>query len=760
MVFQVSPGVATTEVDLTTVVPTVSTTTGGLAGVFRWGPVNQLTAISSEDVLANTFGTPTNFNAETFFTGANFLAYGNQLIVARAANTTDTTLNGNGTWTAFADSSGSIATEVANGTYQGANVDTAVFVLNNQDFINKQETGVFATQPTYLFAAKFPGAMGNSLEVSVVDSVNAYSSNLTNVVGVSFTPFSNTGTLSFSTGNTAQAAWANLVIGDWIQVGNNITGTQKLQLSNIGTLPGSANVTSVTVTTGNNYLTGISNTAGIGIGWNVVSSFVPANTTVLSVVNSSAVAVSGNSATFTAGTGSALFEQRFINLNLYSKYSASLAWNVPHAAGNIQRFWQFYNSVNGAPGTSEYQLQNGNNSIVDELHVVVSDTLGYFTGTPGQILEVYQGLSRATDATNADGSVNFYNTVLNQNSQYIWSINPRGSSYTSLASTLTNTTYNDPLSIDFAGGADGFTESNVGLNIGAITNAYDLFSSTENVSISLLLTGKSDDTNTTLLPNYLIQNIAETRLDCVVFVSPNRATVVNNLGYELPSVSNFRTGVISSTYGVLDTGYKYQYDKYNDIYRYIPLNGDIAGLCVYTDTVRDPWFSPAGFNRGQIKNIVKLAYNPSKSDRDILYPLGINPVVTFPGQGTILFGDKTLSAKPSAFDRINVRRLFIVLEKAISLAAQYSLFEINNSFTQAQFVSMVTPFLKTVQGRQGIYDFKVVCDSTNNTAAVIDANQFVGDIYIKPAKSSNYIQLNFIAVRTGVQFSQIVGQGF
>jgi len=273
------------------------------------------------------------------------------------------------------------------------------------------------------------------------------------------------------------------------------------------------------------------------------------------------------------------------------------------------------------------------------------------------------------------------------------------------------------------------------------------------------LTGKSyGGTNGEQLANYLIDNIAEVRKDCVVFASPEKADVVNNAGSESDAVITFRNSMRSTSYAVLDSGYKYQYDKYNDVYRYIPLNGDVAGLCVRTDDQRDPWFSPAGFNRGQIKNLVKLAYNPAKAYRDQLYKSGINPVVTFPGQGTILFGDKTLLSKPSAFDRINVRRLFIVLEKAIATAAKFTLFEFNDDFTRAQFRNLVEPFLRDVQGRRGIYDFKVVCDTTNNTAEVIDRNEFVGDIYIKPAKSINYIQLNFVAVRTGVEFSEVVGQ--
>ena len=243
-----------------------------------------------------------------------------------------------------------------------------------------------------------------------------------------------------------------------------------------------------------------------------------------------------------------------------------------------------------------------------------------------------------------------------------------------------------------------------------------------------------------------------------MFVSPESTDVVNSAGSEVTNINTFRNAVRSTSYAVIDSGYKYQYDKYNDTYRWVPLNGDIAGTVVRTDDVRDPWFSPAGFNRGQIKNLVKLAFNPDKAARDALYKNGVNPVVTFPGQGTVLFGDKTALARPSAFDRINVRRLFIVLEKAISTAAKSTLFEINDEFTRASFRNLVEPYLRDIKGRRGIYDFRVVCDSTNNTPERIDRNEFWGDIYIKPARSINFIQLNFVAVRTGVQFDEIVGK--
>jgi phage tail sheath protein FI len=280
-----------------------------------------------------------------------------------------------------------------------------------------------------------------------------------------------------------------------------------------------------------------------------------------------------------------------------------------------------------------------------------------------------------------------------------------------------------------------------------------VFKNPEEVDVSLLVTGTGNST----IATHVISNIAETRKDCVAFISPEKADVVDNAGSEATDVVAYRETLTSSSYTVIDSGYKYQYDKYNDVYRWIPLNGDIAGLCVRTDTERDPWFSPGGMNRGQVKNVIKLAWNPTKTERDTLYLKGVNPVVSFPGEGTVLYGDKTMLSKPSAFDRINVRRLFITLEKAISRAARFSLFEFNDQFTRAQFVALVEPYLRDVQGRRGITDFRVVCDDTNNTAEIIDRNEFVGDIYIKPARSINFIQLNFVAVRTGVSFNEVVG---
>ncbi|MFI5260743.1 MAG: phage tail sheath C-terminal domain-containing protein, partial [Candidatus Paceibacteria bacterium] len=426
--------------------------------------------------------------------------------------------------------------------------------------------------------------------------------------------------------------------------------------------------------------------------------------------------------------------------------------------------WEFFNVVGVAPGQSQYVAAFGNTSANDELHVVVVDDNGLFTGVPGSILEVYNALSRATDAKAADTTTNYYKNVINQGSAYIWWTNDRSNALSSNAATVVSSTNSDPLDLKFVLGTDGADEFTTSL--GVVSSGYDLFASAEDVDVDIIVQGHPLGGSTSsggftvtnyLLANYIIDNLVNQRKDCIVAVSPDKATVVNNAGLEAQTIVAWRNVLHSTSYAVLESGYKYQYDRYNDLYRWIPLNADIAGLCARTDQTNDAWWSPAGYNRGQIQNLVKLAYNPKKADRDILYPAGVNPVVTVPGQGTVLLGDKTLQAKPSAFDRINVRRLFITLEKAIAIAAKFSLFEFNDDFTRRQFVNLVTPYLRQVQGRRGITDFTVVCDSTNNTAQVIDSDQFVGDIYIKPARAINFINLNFVAVGTGVQFSEVIG---
>jgi hypothetical protein len=434
------------------------------------------------------------------------------------------------------------------------------------------------------------------------------------------------------------------------------------------------------------------------------------------------------------------------------------AAKYPGAAGNSLRVgiadaltfgeWSYVAQFDSAPGTSEYAANFG--STGDELHVIVVDEDGVFTGTAGTVLEKFPFVSKASDAKNSDGSSNYYKNVINTQSKYIWWMDHPASmsdwgSTAAVAGAFVG--LNSPENVSLTVGVDAAPAA------GDLQAGYDLFGNKELVDVSLLLTGG----HAVAVAQHVIDNVALDRLDCVVFLSPPLAAVQNNAGDEADDIVTYRSSTLnrSTSYAVMDSGWKVQYDKYNDTYINIPLNADTAGLCARTDQTNDPWWSPAGFNRGAIKNCVKLLFSPNQTDRDTLYKNGINPVVSFPGQGVVLYGDKTLLAKPSAFDRINVRRLFIVLEKAIATAAKFQLFEFNDVFTRAQFKSLVEPFLRDVRGRRGIYDFRVVCDESNNTGEVIDRNEFVADIYIKPAKSINFIYLNFIATRTSVSFEEV-----
>ena len=699
MAILVSPGVNVSEIDLTTVVPGVSTSVGAFAGIFRWGPIGERILVDNENTLLARFGKPTTLNPETFLTAASYLSYASALYVVRAANTT--TGDSNSALNAIANTA-------------SANVANCV-VKNQTDYDARVsfESGA-------LYAAKYPGDLGNSLRISVCDSANAFTSAFdlvgpqtgNNITGAfSLTIGSNTATLSFDSDDqdTAANTYANTIasgfsVGDAIKVGNASIGTQYLTISAIGT-----------------------------------------------------PSVSSNLATFTVS-----FLDKY---TLATDYVANTTVNGNSTVVAVTRYWEHHGLVSGAPTTSEYVAASGNSSAVDTLHVVVTDQDGLFTGVPGQILEVYQGLSRASDAKNADGSTNYYKNVINNRSNYIWWANDRSGAVSNTATNVASSSNVKPTRLDFAGGQDGYSESTA--TLGVLASAYDLYKSAEAVNIGLIISGKPAGGSTTIngqtvtkfqLANYIIDNIASVRKDCIVFASPDDAIVTSNPGSEAQSIVNWRGAVTDTTYAVLDSGYKYMYDRYNDVYRYVPMNGDIAGLCARTDQTNDSWWSPAGLTRGQIKNIVKLRFNPNQAERDLLYTNAINPVVSFTGQGTFLYGDRTATSKPSAFDRINVRRLFIVLEKAISQVAKTTLFEFNDDFTRTQFTNIVNPYLREVQGRRGITDFLVVCDATNNTPEVIDRNEFRGDIYVKPNRSINFIQLNFVAVRTGVEFSTVIGR--
>ena len=638
MPFQVSPGVNVSELDQTTVVPAVSTTEGGIAGHFRWGPVEQLTLITSEDKLVGQFQKPTTTVYNDFFTAANFLSYGNALYVVRASGTGQ-----------------------ANATQNAGNT-VITLVKSSEDYENNYSSGIAAVGD---FVARYPGDLGNSLKTSVCASATAFKSTLTGT----YTITANTTSIAFSANQAS-----TLVAGDLLEVGATLGAKQTIKVSSVD-----------------------------------------------------------------AGGLSAVLEKAYTG--------DSVAANTA-----IVRKWEYSTVTDRAPGTSAYATQRGGSA--DGMHVVVSDEDGLWTGVKGQVIEVFQNVSLASDAKTETGATNYYKDVVNNRSRYVWwtAHNSGNTNAGSAAQGVTFVGGTTPQTASFVNGADGSAPT-----AGQTIDGYRKFRNSEDVDISFLLAAGNGQTVVT----DMITNIANVRKDILVCLSPTSTTVVDNASYDGKQVADvvaYRDTLPSSSYAVMDSAWKYQYDTYNDVYRYVPANGDTAGTMVRTDSARDPWFSPAGFSRGQIKNAVKLAWNPTKAERDSLYQNGVNPIVTFPGQGTVLYGDKTLTSESSAFDRINVRRLFIVLEKAISIAANSTLFEINDDFTRAQFKNLVEPFLRDVKGRRGITDFQVVCDGTNNTGQIIESNQFVGDIYVKPSRSINFIQLNFVAVRTGVEFSEITGQ--
>lgn len=680
-----SPGIQTNEYDVTTIVPAIASSPACVAGLFRWGPVNVPTLVSSEPNLVQVFQSPTNFNAETFFVSADYLAYASALYVTRTVNSVDT-------FSAVATS--------ANGTVTS---NASVTIFNTSDYQVKIGNAGYSSSEQLLYIAKYPGAIGSSLKISVCDSPNAYFQNCfsafhsagdgtasVNVaaITVGFNIGSNTFTLSTGSANDAVAIAAVFTVGDILSVGNTTLGFNSMKLSN--------------------------------------------------------TVISGSNVTLQT-------------LSPYSLASALVANSVAAANGSatFNRYWEYYKNVSKSPNTTPYVQTVAPAASGDEIHIVIVDQDGLFSTVPGQVLEVWQSLSRATDAQNQNGQNNYYAEVINQSSKFAWWANDRLTNYSNTSINMTTLNTN-PLSMAFSGGTDGAgTEANV--SPGVIANGYNMYISPEDISVGLVLAGKPiGGVSNTQNGNYIINNIVTVRRDCVVFISPDG--VINNAGNEASYIVNsFCPQLTPTSYAFIDSGYKYRYDKYNNIYRYTPLNGDMAGCCSYTDSVRAPWYSPAGMNRGQIKNVIKLAYNPKQTDRDTLYQASVNPVISSPSLGTLLYGDITFLQQPSAFSRINVRRLFIVLEKAISVAAKSLLFEFNDAFTQAQFINMVDPYLRQVMGQRGIYDYQIVCDDTNNTPQVVDNNQFIGDIYIKPARSINFIQLNFVAVATEVAFSEIVG---
>lgn len=759
MPFALSPGVTVIEKDFSSIIPAVSTSAGATAGVFSWGPVSEPTTVTSEDVLVERFGKPTDSNFKSFFTAANFLSYTNNLIVNRV------------------DTSGIRNAVVA----AGGEVLDVTFATSGSGFKPGHDTTVTFSAP------ETPG--GVTATGTVVLSGGAVTG-FTIVNGGSGYTSAPTVTFSAPQVEGGQTARATATIGGGIVTAITITsgfegsGYTAAPTVTISAAPVGGTTASVTASIATSSISKINITNG-GSGYTAAPTvnITASNTGQVGAV----VAPTGVAAIISSNTGvkiknsqQYLSDFRDYQQSVYGMFAAKYpgamgngiqiilvdnavyAWASANTSNTTAKL--ILNSFPGAPGSSTQAARKGISN--DELHVLVLDSsTGTWTGTPSSVLEKYTYLSKLKGVTRSDGTNLYFRDAINSGSKYLWVLNtpssvqindPQNADWNLHVDTVaTGTNLRDLKSaaqvLTLSGGVDDYSAS-----AGNIQSAFNQFINADLYDISLVAAGDVD----LATANYIIGNVAEVRRDCVVFVSPRNSDgtpIIASGDAGVTAIKSFKDSLTNSTYAVLDSGWKYQYDRYNDAYRWIPLNGDIAGLCARTDYTADPWFSPGGFTRGQIKNVVKLGFNPGQTERDNLYKEGVNPVVTFPGQGTILFGDKTFTSKPSAFDRINVRRLFIVLEKAIATAAKFQLFEFNDDFTRAQFRNLVEPFLRNVQGRRGIIDFRVKCDATNNTGEVIDRNEFVASIFIKPNRSINFITLNFVAARSSVSFDEIGG---
>ena len=701
MAFLVSPGVQVKEVDLTNVVPAVATSIGAIAMAAEKGPVSEVTNISSEEQLVKIFGKPqtTSNHYESWFTASSFLAYTNSLNVVR----------------------------IESGILNATAGSTGLLIRNTDHYLESFSDGQGSVGE---WAARTAGTHGNSIGVSICSSANNYSQNA-------------------------------------------VTTTRSEE---------SAGQTTIDVTDASVF----------GVGDIVNFGETDGHEYEVTTVNDS-----GTSDT--------------IVIKLKDDVNGQGLQNTISSGTSIRRRWRFYDLFDGAPGTSTYATQNDRGTL-DEIHIVVYDVTGKISGfsvdsngnRTNAVLETFANLSVNNNAKGPQGDSIFYPDVIYRQSEFVywmdhnsggtnWGTDVDGTQEGDILLDGTDTSSTDagdkllldgtdsdgtdsgdnvdledgsstyavlslPTRSELSGGTDDYA-----VTAGELETAYNRFSDTESLDVNLILGGRgggagdsasTQDTHVTMLTTFV-----EKRKDCVAFVSPYRSSTVN-VSSSLTQTDNVITAFDlcpSSSYVVFDSGYKYMYDKYNDLFRFVPLNGDTAGLCANTDQVADSFFSPAGFNRGRIRGAIKLSYNPNKAERDRLYRARVNPVVNFAGQGVTLFGDKTALNKPSAFDRINVRRLFLLLEKAIATAAKFQLFEFNDEFTRAQFRNLVEPFLRDVQGRRGITDFSVVADASNNTGEVIDRNEFVADIFVKPSRSINFITLSFVATRTGVAFSEVGG---
>ena len=732
-----SPGILIREVDLTQgrVDPT-SDKIGGIVGPFAKGPVGTVTRINTENDLVDTFGKPYSEDKhyETWMTASSYLAYGGIMNVVRA------------------DNSG-----LKNAHDVGAGTTVKIKSVEHYEELNYPSTPLNGVT----VVAKNPGSWANDIRVAIIDA------QADQRLGIDTTAIN--------------GGASNLIVG------MGVTQAISKVVSNTGAGAGTTSLI-------DGHLKGIITKVNSGtVDVKVVSHVSAGGTsTAVDYNNVYKFSTTGNVAIHTAGTA-ASYATTSVTSAVDWFGEQTLALSSQTVGGTETVSTVKWNSLADAPGTSAYAAARGSRN--DEIHVVVIDGKGTITGNAGTILEKHLNLSKASDAEFSVGSPSYWNKYLEVNSEYIFAGSGTNQTLVKTGfdgvgfSTFTDGGWNQlaedadgpnifdacgPLNLTLSqgknyGGKTGIETGALDSGLSDLVSGYALFENESDVDVDFLLmgSGKYGQDDTRALATKLIQ-IAELRKDAIAFISPHRgailtdtaddtAVTVNSVEDATTNIIDFFNPITSSSYGIFDSGYKYMYDRFNDVFRYIPLNGDIAGTCARNDINNFPWFSPAGTSRGTILNAVKLAYNPGKAQRDRLYSSRVNPVIFSPGSGIILFGDKTGFAKASAFDRINVRRLFIYLEDAIAAAAKDQLFEFNDEITRANFVNIVEPFLRDVQAKRGIQDFVVVCDETNNTAAIIDSNEFVADIYVKPARSINFIGLNFIATRTGVSFEEVIG---
>ena len=721
-----SPGIVVREVDLTIgrVDPT-SGSIGALVAPFAKGPVNDPQLIESEEDLLQTFGQPysTDKHYEYWMVASSYLAYGGTLQVVRADDFN--TQSGVGLKNAY----------VTGGIGVGA---TMLRITSNTHYnqLGYDENTISGVS----VAAKNPGTWANGIKVAIIDGKADQ-------------------ILTVASGNTT--AVGSAVTQSISKTIGTATGTTTIDGNLKGIVTGSTDTTLEVKVISHISAAGVE--TAVEYQQNGTYTFDNNGSVNIIAAGSSG---SGSAKSYTAQTD--WFESQNIVLT-----NSTLEWDA----------------IADAPGTSTYVSTRGGKN--DEVHVLVIDDKGSITGNSGTILEKHLSLSKAKDAEYSVGSSSYWRDYLATNSKYIFGggatsgITTTGYSVSSTNSLDTDSGWDQNAegvnfgaagvaTLTLAGGTnygdktDLTTSGALSSGIDDIISGYTLFENTEEIEVDFILMGAAHHPKEqSQAVAEKVTAVAEARKDAVAFISPYRQAFLNDtvsgqvtvssIDQTTENVVGFYAPLSSSTYSVFDSGYKYMFDRFNNTFRYVPLNGDIAGTCARTDIEQFPWFSPAGTARGPILNSVKLVYNPGKKQRDILYSNRINPVILSPGAGIILFGDKTGFGKSSAFDRINVRRLFIYLEDAISAAAKDQLFEFNDELTRTNFVNIVEPFLRDVQAKRGIFDFVVICDETNNTAAVIDSNEFVADIFIKPARSINFIGLTFVATRTGVAFEEVIG---